>query len=42
MQQTGMAMGTDCFTELLDNQELNDSQYDVVAGNWPQNYNEVV
>ena len=41
-QQTGMAMGTDCFTELLDNQELNDSQYDVVAGNWPQNYNEVV
>lgn len=42
MQQTGMAMGTDCFTELLDNQELNDSQYDVVVGNWPQNYNEVV
>lgn len=41
-QQTGMAMGTDCFTELLNNQELNDSQYDVVAGNWPQNYNEVV
>ena len=42
MQQTGMAMGTDCFTELLDNQELNNSQYDVTAGNWPQNYNEVV
>ena len=42
MQQSGMAMGSDCFTELLDNQELNDSQYDVVAGNWPQNYNEVV
>ena len=42
MQQSGMAMGSDCFTELLDNQELNNSQYDVVAGNWPQNYNEVV
>ena len=42
MQQTGMAMGTDCFAELLDNQELNNSQYDVVAGNWPQNYNEVL
>ena len=27
---------------MLDNQELLESQYDVVAGNWPQNYNEVV
>lgn len=42
MQQSGMAMGTDCFTELLDNQDLNNSQYEVVTGNWPQNYNEVV
>lgn len=28
--------------ELLDNQALLDSQYDILAGHWPQNYNEVV
>ena len=33
---------TDVWTELLDNQELLESQYDVLAGRWPTNYNEVV
>lgn len=32
----------DVWTELLDNQELLESQYDVVAGKWPKKYNEVV
>ncbi|MCR4621491.1 MAG: ABC transporter ATP-binding protein/permease [Clostridiales bacterium] len=30
------------FTQLLDNRELLDSQYDVVAGRWPQDKSEVV
>ena len=37
-----MMTQTDVWTEMLDNKELLESQYDVVAGNWPQNYNEVV
>ncbi len=32
----------DVFQQLIDNQELLDSQYDVVAGKMPENYNEVV
>ena len=32
----------DAFCELLDNQELLDSQYDVVAGKWPESKNELV
>lgn len=37
------SMGTtDTWTQLLDNQEVLDSQYEVVAGNWPRAYNEVV
>lgn len=32
----------DVFTELLDNQDFNESQYDLVAGNWPKEYNELV
>ncbi len=35
-------MPTDVWTEMLDNQELLDSQYDVVAGRWPSKFNEVV
>ena len=35
-------MNTDVWTEMLDNQELLHSQYDLVAGAWPENYNEVV
>ena len=34
--------GTQTWTQLLGNQEVLDSQYDVVAGKWPENYNEVV
>ena len=32
----------DIWTEMLDNQELLESQYDVIAGKWPEQYNEVV
>ena len=37
-----MVSNTDVWTELLDNEELLHSQYDIVAGNWPKEYNEVV
>ena len=33
---------TDVWTEMLDNQNLLQSQYDVLAGKWPTKYNEVV
>ena len=33
---------TDVWEEMLDNEELLHSQYNLVAGNWPTNYNEVV
>lgn len=36
------SMGFEVFEELLDNQELLESQYTVLAGHWPQAYNEVV
>ncbi|MBQ8681776.1 MAG: ABC transporter ATP-binding protein/permease [Bacilli bacterium] len=32
----------DVWTELMNNQDLLKSQYDVLAGSWPKNYNEVV
>ena len=35
-------MNTDVWTEMLDNEELLHSQYDLVAGAWSENYNEVV
>ena len=38
----GMGMQSDVFIELLDNRELLKSQYDVVAGSWPNAYNEVI
>ena len=41
----GMNMGmtnTDVWQEMLDNKELLKSQYDMIAGKWPENYNEVV
>ena len=37
-----MLAETDVWQELLDNSELLQSQYDVIAGKWPENYNEVV
>ena len=41
MMSAGM-QNTSVWTQLLNNQDLLDEQYDMVAGNWPQNYNEVV
>ena len=35
-------MGINVFSEMINNQDLLDQQYDVVAGNWPTAYNEVV
>jgi putative ABC transport system permease protein len=32
----------DMWTQLMDNQELLEQQYDLVAGHWPENMNEVV
>ncbi len=37
-----MMVETNVWQELLDNQELLESQYDVLAGKWPENYDEVV
>lgn len=34
--------GMDMWSEMIDNDELLHSQYDVLAGHWPENYNEVV
>lgn len=43
MSSMGMTMGTsDVWSEMISNQELLESQYDVVAGKWPENYDEVV
>ena len=38
----GMTSQMDVWTEMLDNEELLKSQYDLLAGQWPTNYNEVV
>ncbi|MGN1337646.1 MAG: ATP-binding cassette domain-containing protein [Candidatus Coprovivens sp.] len=32
----------DVFYKLMDNQEFNEQQYNLVAGEWPENYNEAV
>ena len=40
--QTSMTAATDVWVELLDNPKLIESQYDVLAGKFPENYNEVV
>lgn len=43
MEMSGsMSMGFDVFSEMIGNQELLDQQYDVIAGSWPKEYNEVV
>lgn len=36
------SMGTSVFNEMIDDQGLLDSQYDVVAGHWPTSANEAV
>ena len=46
MSQLGMGGSsvdmTSCFSEIIENQDLLDEQYDVIAGRWPENYNELV
>jgi len=37
-----MSKQLNVWTEMLDNEELLKSQYDLLAGKWPENYNEVV
>lgn len=37
-----MMSNTDVWMELMDNEELLHSQYNLVSGNWPEKYNEVV
>ena len=43
---SGMGMGmfsnSSVWNQLLGNQQVLDEQYDVLAGQWPENYNEVV
>ena len=36
------SMGTSVFNEMIDDQSLLDSQYDIVAGHWPTSANEAV
>ncbi len=37
-----MVSQTDVWEEMLDNEDLLKSQYDMIAGSWPKSYNEVV
>lgn len=39
---SSMMTNTDIWFEMLDNQELLESQYNLVKGSWPKEYNEVV
>ena len=40
---SSMMMGNvNVFSELFNNEEMLENQYEIVAGNWPQKYNEVV
>ena len=39
---SGMMSSYDVWTELLDNDKLLKSQYDLLAGNWPSSYDEVL
>ena len=36
------SLGMNVFSEMIDNQTILDQQYEVIAGNWPKEYNEVV
>lgn len=46
VMSSGMGMGmfsnSSVWNQLLGNQQVLDEQYDVLAGHWPENYNEVV
>ncbi|MEA5020116.1 MAG: ABC transporter ATP-binding protein/permease [Gordonibacter sp.] len=37
-----MSMSTDVFAEMVDDTRLVENQYDVVAGRWPESYNEII
>ena len=39
---SGMLSNYDVFYEMINNDKLNHKQYDLVAGHWPENYNELV
>lgn len=39
---SSMMTNTDIWIEMLDNQDLLESQFDLVKGTWPKDYNEVV
>jgi len=41
-EMASMAGGMDVFSEMINNQALLDQQYDVIAGSWPTQANEVV
>lgn len=41
METTGSSM-IDVFSEMIDNQQLLDQQYEIVDGHWPESANEVV
>ncbi len=41
-EMAAMSGGMDVFSEMLNNQALLDQQYDVIAGEWPSEANEVV
>ncbi|NLV51248.1 MAG: ABC transporter ATP-binding protein/permease [Clostridiales bacterium] len=38
----GISSGFDIWTELIDDKELLESQFDLIAGRWPSSYDEVV
>ena len=42
MGSMSMTSSSNVWTQMLDNEELLKSQYDLLAGNWPTTYNEVV
>lgn len=42
MMGSSMMTNTDIWIEMLDNQSLLESQFDLVKGSWPKEYNEVV
>ncbi len=42
MEMGGSAASIDVFSEMIDNQELLDQQYEIIAGEWPKEANEVI
>lgn len=42
MMQTSFGVSNSAFTQMMDNDEILEQQYDVLAGEWPKSHNEVV